>query len=242
MNFYTLHIENANQLRQEKAKKNQQTKDLLIRIKKVLDAVFDDRVNEIVQKSFDATLSELRDSLDTDMVQVPLATTDDYAWINNLNCIDISYYLNQRVHYGLTSDGNFYINYEIPKSCNSYNDLMSAAVDATKNKDLHNFYINLASLKNSLNCNNYKFENNFYINLTSLKNNLNCNNYKFENMQITQVPDDQNATQNKIVVNYHQDLSILIIDTLKEHGYLATKVYITDKEAIIVALKSNVDR
>lgn len=220
MNFYTLHIEKADQLRQEKAKRNQQTKDLLIRIKKVLDAVFDDQVNEIVQKSFDATLSELRDSLNTDMVQVPLATTDDYAWISNLNCIDISDYLNQRVHYGLTSDGNFYINYEIPKSCNNYNSLMSAAVDATKNKDLHNFYINLASLKN----------------------NLNCNNYKFENMQIVQVTDDKDVTQNKIVVSYHQDLSTLIIDALTEHGYLATKVYIPDKEAIMVALKSNVDR
>lgn len=73
MNFYALHIEKADQLRQEKTKRNQQTKDLLIRIKKVLDAIFDDRVNEIVQKSIDATLSELCDSLNTDMVQVPLA-------------------------------------------------------------------------------------------------------------------------------------------------------------------------
>lgn len=220
MNFYTLHIENADQLRQEKAKRNQQTKDLLIRIKKVLDAIFDDRVNEIVQKSIDATLSELRDSLNTDMVQVPLAAKDDHAWISNVNCIDIPDYLDQRVHYGLNSDGNFYINYEIPKSCNNYNNLMNTAINATKNKDLHNFYINLASLKNS----------------------LNCNNYKFENMQITQVTDDQNAVKNKIVVNYHQDLSTLIIDALKEHGYFATKVYIPDKEAIMVALKSNVDR
>lgn len=220
MNFYTLHIEKADQLRQEKAKRNQQTKDLLIRIKKVLDAVFDDRVNEIVQESFDATLSELRDSLDTDIVQVPLAAKDNYAWINNLNCIDIPHYLNQRIHYGLTSDGNFYINYEIPKSCNNYNDLMDTAINATKNKDLHNFYINLASLKNS----------------------LNRNDYKFENMQITQVTDDQNATQNKIVVNYHQDLSTLIIDTLKEHGYSATEVYTPYTEAIMVTLKSNEDR
>lgn len=220
MNFYTLHIEKADQLRQEKTKRNQQTKNLLIRIKKVLDAVFDDRVNEIVQESFDATLSELRDSLNTDTVQVPLAAKDNHAWINNLNCIDIPDYLNQKVHYGLTSDGNFYINYEIPKSCNNYNDLMSTAIDATKNKDLHDFYINLASLKNS----------------------LNYNDYKFENMQIAQVTDDQNATQNKIVVNYHQDLSTLIIDTLKEHGYSATEVYTPYTEAIMVTLKSNEDR
>ena len=159
MNFYTLHVENANQLRQEKTKRNQQTKDLLIRIKKVLDAIFDDQVNEIVQKSIDATLSELRDSLNTDMVQVPLAAKDNHVWISNLNYIDVPDYLDQRVHYGLNSDGNFYINYEIPKSCDNYNDLMNTAIDTTKNKDLHNFYINLASLKNSLNRNDYKFEN-----------------------------------------------------------------------------------
>lgn len=220
MNFYTLHIENANQLRQEKAKRNQQTKDLLIRIKKVLDDIFDDRVNEIVQKSINATLSELRDSLDTDMVQVPLAEKDDHAWISDLNYIDIPDYLSQKVHYGLTSDGNFYIKYEIPKSCNNYNDLMSTAIDTTKNKDLHNFYIALASLKNS----------------------LNHNDYKFENMQIVQVTNDQDAAKNKIVVNYHRDLSTLIIDTLKKHGYSATEVHMPDKEAIMVTLKSDADR
>lgn len=220
MNFYTLHVENADQLKQEKTKRNQQTKDLLIRIKKVLDAVFDDQVNEIVQKSIDATLSELRDSLDTGMVQVPLAAKDDHAWIDNLNCIDIPDYLNQRVHYGLNSDGNFYIDYEIPESCDSYNDLLSTAIDAIKNKDLHNFYINLASLKNS----------------------LNHNDYKFENMQIAQVTDNQDAVQNKIVVNYHQDLSTLIIDTLKEHGYSATEACTPYTEAIMVTLKSDVDR
>lgn len=220
MNFYTLRIENAAQLRQEKTKRNQQTKDLLIRIKKVLDAVFDDRVNEIVQKSIDATLSELRDSLNTDMVQVPLAAKDNQIWISNLNCIDIPDYLNQRVHYGLTSDGNFYIKYKIPKSCDNYNDLMNTAIDTTKNKDLHNFYINLASLKNS----------------------LNLNDYKFENMQIAQVTDPQDAVQNKIVVDYHRDLSTLIIDTLKEHGYSATEVCTPYTESIIVTLKSDVDR
>lgn len=220
MNFYTLHIEKADQLRQEKAKRNQQTKDLLIRIKKVLDAVFDDQVNEIVQKSIDATLSELRDSLNTDMVQVPLAAKDNHAWISNLNYIDIPDYLDQRVHYGLNSDGNFYIEYKIPKSCNNYNDLMITAIDTIKNKDLHNFCINLASLKNS----------------------LNHNDYKFENMQIVQVTNDQDALQNKIVVNYRRDLSALIIDALKKHGYLATKVYMPDKEAIMVTLKSDVDR
>lgn len=220
MNFYTLHVENAAQLRQEKTKRNQQTKDLLIRIKKVLDAIFDDRVNEIVQKSIDATLSELRDSLNTGMVQVPLTAKDDHALISNLNYIDIPDYLNQKVHYGLNSDGNFYIKYEIPKSCDNHDDPISTAIDATENKDLHNFYIALASLKNS----------------------LNRNDYKFENMQITQVTDDQNATQNKIVVNYHQDLSTLIIDTLKEHGYSATEVYTPYTEAIMVTLKSNVDR
>ena len=156
MNFYTLNIENAAQLRREKTKRNQQTKDLLIRIKKVLDAIFDDRVNEIVQKSIDATLSELRDSLNTDMVQVPLVAKDDQTWISNLNYIDIPDYLDQRVHYGLTSDGNFYIDYEIPKSCDNYNDLMSTAIDATENKDLHNFYIALASLKKGLKHNDYK--------------------------------------------------------------------------------------
>ena len=219
MNFYTLHIEKADQLRQEKTKRNQQTKDLLIRIKKVLDDIFDDRVNEIVQKSIDATLSELRDSLNTDMVQVPLSAKDNHVWISNLDYIDIPDYLNQKVHYGLNSDGNFYINYEIPKSCNDYNDLMIAA---SKNKDLHNFYIALASLKNG----------------------LNHNDYKFENMQITRVTetDDQNAVQNKIVVNYHRDLSTLIIDTLKKHGYLATKVYTPYEETIMVALKSDEDR
>lgn len=220
MNFYTLHVENADQLRQEKTKKNQQTKDLLIRIKKVLDAVFDDQVNEIVQKSIDATLSELRDSLDTGMVQVPLAAKDDHAWIDNLNCIDIPDYLNQKVHYGLNSDGNFYIKYEIPESGDSYNDLMSTAIDTIKNKDLHNFCINLASLKNS----------------------LNHNDYKFENMQIAQVTNDQDTVQNKIVVNYHRDLSTLIIDTLKRHGYSATEAHMPNKEAIMVTLKSDVDR
>lgn len=220
MNFYTLNIENAAQLRQEKTKRNQQTKDLLIRIKKVLDAVFDDRVNEIVQKSIDATLSELRDSLNTNMVQVPLVAKDDHDLISNLNYIDIPDYLNQKVHYGLTSDGNFYINYEIPKSCNNYNDLMSTAIGATENKDLHNFYIALASLKNS----------------------LKHNDYKFENMQITQVTDNQDAVKNKIVVNYHQNLSTLIIDTLKEHGYSATEVCTPYTEAIMVTLKSNEDR
>lgn len=225
MNFYTLNIENADQLRQEKTKRNQQTKDLLIRIKKVLDAIFDDRVNEIVQKSIDATLSELRDSLDTGMVQVPLAAKNDHAWISDLNYIDIPDYLNQRVHYGLTSDGNFYIKYEIPKSCDNYNDLMDAAI---KNKDLHNFYIALASLKNGLN--------------HSLKNGLNHNDYKFENMQIVQVTNDQDTVQNKIVVNYHRDLSTLIIDTLKKHGYSASKVYVSYEGAIIVTLKSDADR
>ena len=220
MNFYTLNIEKADQLRQEKAKRNQQTKDLLIRIKKVLDVIFDDRVNEIVQESFDTTLSELRDSLNTNMVQVPLAAKDDQIWISNLNYIDIPDYLDQRVHYGLNSDGNFYINYEIPKSCNNYNDLMITAIDAVKNKDLHNFYINLASLKNS----------------------LNHNDYKFENMQIVQVTNDQDAVQNKIVVNYHRDLSTLIIDTLKKHGYSATEVHMPDKEVIMVTLKSDADR
>ena len=90
MNFYTLHVENADQLKQEKTKRNQQTKDLLSRIKKVLDAIFDNQVNEIVQKSIDATLSELRDSLNTNMVQVPLAAKDDQTWISNLNYINIS--------------------------------------------------------------------------------------------------------------------------------------------------------
>ena len=219
MNFYTLHVEKADQLRQEKAKRNQQTKDLLIRIKKMLDAIFDDRVNEIVQKSIDATLSELCDSLNTGMVQVPLAAKNNHAWISNLNYIDIPDYLNQKVHYGLNSDGNFYIKYEIPKSCNDYNDLIIAA---SKNKDLHNFYINLASLKNG----------------------LNHDDYKFENMQIAQVTetDDQDAVQNKIVVNYHRDLSALIIDTLKKHGYLATKVYTPCEDTIMVTLKSDVDR
>lgn len=218
MNFYTLQIEKADQLRQEKTKRNQQTKDLLIRIKKVLDAIFDDRVNEIVQKSIDATLSELRDSLNTDMVQVPLSAKDNHVWISNLDYIDIPDYLNQKVHYGLNSDGNFYINYEIPKSCNDYNDLIIAA---SKNKDLHNFYINLASLKNG----------------------LNHDDYKFENMQIAQVTetDDQVAAQNKIVVNYHRDLSTLIIDTLKKHGYSATKVYTPYEETIMLTLKSDVD-
>lgn len=153
MNFYTRHVENAAQLKQEKTKRNQQTKDLLIRIKKVLDDIFDDRVNEIVQKSIDATLSKLRDSLDTGMVQVPLAEKDDQAWISDLNYIDIPDYLNQKVHYGLNFDGNFYIKYEIPKSCDNCNDLMITAINATENKDLHNFYIALASLKNGLNHN-----------------------------------------------------------------------------------------
>ena len=220
MNFYTLHIENADQLRQEKTKKNQQTKDLLIRIKKVLDAIFDNQVNEIVQKSIDATLSELRDSLNTDIVQVPLVAKDNQAWISNVNYVDIPDYLNQKVHYGLTSDGNFYIDYEIPRSCDNYNDPMSTAIDATENKDLHNFYIALASLKNS----------------------LNHNDYKFENMQIAQVTNDQDTVKNKIVVNYHRDLSALIIDTLKRHGYSATEVHMPDKEAIMVTLKSDVDR
>ena len=217
MNFYALHIEKADQLRQEKAKRNQQTKDLLIRIKKVLDTIFDNQVNEIIQKSIDATLSELRDSLNTDMIRVPLAAKDNHAWISNLNYIDIPDYLNQKVHYGLNSDGNFYINYEIPKNCNDYNDLMIAA---SKNKDLHNFYINLASLKNG----------------------LNHNDYKFENMQIVQVTNDQDALQNKIVVNYRRDLSTLIIDALKKHGYLATKVYTPYEDTIMVTLKSDVDR
>lgn len=219
MNFYTLHVENADQLRQEKAKRNQQTKDLLIRIKKVLDAIFDDRVNEIVQKSIDATLSELRDSLDTGMVQVPLAEKDDHAWISDLNYIDIPDYLNQKVHYGLNSDGNFYIKYEIPKSCDNCHGLMSAAIDAIKDKDLHNFYINLASLKNS----------------------LNHDDYKFENMQIAQVTNDQDAVKNKIVVNYHRDLSTLIIDTLKRHGYSVARACVSGNEAIVVTLKSDVD-
>lgn len=229
MNFYTLHIKNADQLRQEKTKRNQQTKDLLIRIKKVLDTIFDNQVNEIVQKSIDATLSELRDSLNTDMVQVPLAAKDDQAWISNLNYIDIPDYLNQKVHYGLNSDGNFYINYEIPRSCDnyndlmitadSYNDLMSTAIDATENKDLHNFYIALASLKNG----------------------INHNDYKFENMQIAQVTNDQDTIKNKIVVNYHRDLSALIIDILKRHGYSATRACVSSNEAIIVTLKSDAD-
>lgn len=220
MNFYTLHIENADQLRQKKTKRNQQTKDLLIKIKKVLDAIFDDRVNEIVQKSIDATLSELCDSLNTGMVQVPLSAKDNHAWTSNLNYIDIPDYLDQRVHYGLTSDGNFYIDYEIPKSCDNYNDLMSTAIDATENKDLHNFYIALASLKNS----------------------LKHNDYKFENMQITQLTNDQDSVQDKIVVDYHRDLSALIIDTLKKHGYSASRACVSYEEAIVVTLKSDVDR
>lgn len=222
MNFYTLHVENADQLKQEKTKRNQQTKDLLSRIKKVLDAIFDDRVNEIVQKSIDATLFELRDSLNTDMVQVPLVAKDDQTWISNLNYINIPNYLNQRVHYGLNSDGNFYIDYEIPESGDSYNDLMSTAIDTTENKDLHNFYIALASLKNG----------------------LNHNDYKFENMQIAQVTNDQDTVhvQNKIVVNYHRDLSTLIIDTLKRHGYSAARTCVSGNEAIIVTLKSDADR
>lgn len=220
MNFYTLNIENADRLRQEKTKRNQQTKDLLIRIKKVLDTIFDNQVNEIVQKSIDATLSELRDSLDTDMVQVPLAAKDDQTWISNLNYIDIPDYLNQKVHYGLNSDGNFYIKYEIPKSCDNHNDLMITAINTTENKDLHNFYIALASLKNS----------------------LNHNDYKFENMQITQVTNDQDVVQNKIVVNYHRDLAALIIDTLKRHGYSAARACVSGNEAIIVTLKSDADR
>ena len=220
MNFYTLHVENADQLKQEKTKRNQQTKDLLSRIKKVLDAIFDNQVNEIVQKSIDATLSELRDSLNTNMVQVPLAAKDDQTWISNLNYINIPNYLNQRVHYGLNSDGNFYIDYEIPESGDSYDDLMSTAIDTIKNKDLHNLYINLASLKNG----------------------LNHNDYKFENMQIAQVTNDQDAIKNKIVVDYHRDLSALIIDILKKHGYSAAKAHMPDKEAIMVTLKSNVDR
>lgn len=220
MNFYTLNIENAARLRQEKTKRNQQTKDLLVRIKKVLDTIFDNQVNEIVQKSIDATLSELCDSLNTDMVQVPLVAKDNYAWISNLNYIDIPNYLNQKVHYGLNSDGNFYIDYEIPKSCDNYNDLTITAINTTENKDLHNFYIALASLKNG----------------------LNHNDYKFENMQIVQVTNDQDATQNKIVVNYHRDLSTLIIDTLKRHGYSAAKAYVSCNEAIIVTLKSDADR
>lgn len=229
MNFYTLHIKNADQLRQEKTKRNQQTKDLLIRIKKVLDTIFDNQVNEIVQKSIDATLSELRDSLNTDMVQVPLAAKDDQAWISNLNYIDIPDYLNQKVHYGLNSDGNFYSDYEIPRSCDnyddlmitadSYNDLMSTAINATENKDLHNFYIALASLKNG----------------------LNHNDYKFENMQIVQVTNDQDAVKNKIVVNYHRDLSTLIIDTLKRHGYSVARACVSGNEAIVVTLKSDAD-
>lgn len=221
MNFYTLHIEDADQLRQEKAKRNQQTKDLLIRIKKVLDTIFDNQVNEIVQKSINATLSELCDSLNTDMVQIPLVAKDNCTWISNVNYIDIPDYLNQRVHYGLNSDGNFYINYEIPKSCNDYDDLMITAIDTIKNKDLHNFCINLASLKNS----------------------LKHDDYKFENMQITQVTEtnDQDIVQNKIVVNYHKDLSALIIDTLKKHGYLATRACVSGNEAIVVTLKSDAD-
>lgn len=220
MNFYTLHIENADQLKQEKTKRNQQTKDLLSRIKKVLDAIFDNQVNEIVQKSIDATLSELRDSLNTDMVQVPLVAKDDQAWISNLNYIDTPDYLNQKVHYGLTSDGNFHIDYEIPRSCDNYNDLMITAISVTKNKDLHNFYIALASLKNG----------------------LNHNDYKFENMQIAQVTNDQDSAQNKIVVDYHRDLSALIIDTLKRHGYSAARACVSGNEAIVVTLKSDVDR
>lgn len=220
MNFYTLNIENATQLRQEKTKRNQQTKDLLSRIKKVLDAIFDNQVNEIVQKSIDATLSELRDSLNTDMVQVPLVAKDDQTWISNLNYIDIPDYLNQKVRYGLNSDGDFYIKYEIPKSCDNCNGLMSAAINATENKDLHNFYIALASLKNG----------------------LNHNDYKFENMQITQMTNDQDSAQNKIVVDYHRDLSALIIDTLKRHGYSAARACVSGNEAIVVTLKSDVDR
>lgn len=222
MNFYTLHVENADQLRQEKTKRNQQTKDLLIRIKKVLNTIFDNQVNEIVQKSIDATLSELRDSLNTDIVQVPLAAKDNQAWISNLNYIDIPDYLNQKVHYGLTSDGNFYIDYEIPRSCDNHNDLMITAINTTKNKDLHNFYIALASLKNS----------------------LNHNDYKFENMQIAQVTNDQDTVhvQNKIVIDYHRDLSTLIIDTLKRHGYSAARACVSGDEAIVVTLKSDADR
>ena len=220
MNFYTLNIENAARLRQEKTKRNQQTKDLLVRIKKVLDTIFDNQVNEIVQKSIDATLSELCDSLNTNMVQVPLVAKDNCTWISNVNYIDIPDYLNQKVHYGLNSDGNFYIEYEIPKSCDNYNDMMITAIKATENKDLHNFYIALASLKNS----------------------LNHNDYKFENMQITQVTNDQDSIQDKIVVDYHRDLSALIIDTLKKHGYSASKAYVSYEEAIIVTLKSDVDR
>lgn len=220
MNFYTLNIENATQLKQEKTKRNQQTKDLLIRIKKVLDTIFDNQVNEIVQKSIDATLSELRDSLNTDIVQVPLVAKDNQAWISNVNYVGIPDYLNQKVHYGLTSDGDFYIDYEIPRSCDNYNDLRITAINATENKDLHNFYIALASLKNG----------------------LNHNDYKFENMQIAQVTNDQDAVKNKIVVNYHRDLSALIIDTLKKHGYSATRACVSGDEAIIVTLKSDVDR
>ena len=220
MNFYTLNIENAAQLKQEKTKRNQQTKDLLIRIKKVLDTIFDNQVNEIVQKSIDATLSELCDSLNTDIVQVPLVAKDNQAWISNVNYVDIPDYLNQKVHYGLTSDGDFHIKYEIPKSCDNYNELMIRAIDATENKDLHNFYIALASLKNG----------------------LNHNDYKFENMQIVQVTNDQDVVQNKIVVNYHRDLSTLIIDTLKKHGYSATRACVSGNEAITVTLKSDADR
>lgn len=185
----------------------------------MLDAIFDNQVNEIVQKSIDATLSELRDSLNTDIVQVPLVAKDNKAWISNLNYIDIPDYLNQKVHYGLTFDGNFYIDYEIPRSCDSYNDLMSTAINTTKNKDLHNFYIALASLKNG----------------------LNHNDYKFENMQIAQVIDNQDAVKNKIVVNYHRDLSTLIIDTLKRHGYSTARACVSGDEAIIVTLKSDAD-
>lgn len=60
-------------------------------------------------------------------------------------------------------------------------------------------------------------------------------------MQIVQVTNDQDATQNKIVVNYHRALSTLITDTLKKHGYSAAKVYTPYTEAIMVTLKSDVD-
>ena len=97
---------------------------------------------------------------------------------------------------------------------------MIRAIDATENKDLHNFYIALASLKNG----------------------LNHNDYKFENMQITQMTNDQDSVQNKIVVDYHRDLSALIIDTLKRHGYSAARTCVSGNEAIIVTLKSDADR
>lgn len=61
-------------------------------------------------------------------------------------------------------------------------------------------------------------------------------------MQIVQVTNDQDAVQNKIVVDYHRDLSALIIDTLKRHGYSATEVHMPYEEAIMVTLKSDVDR